>query len=99
MSRAGGPCTEDSLHSQVQCTLGNGHMGQADRHTQLYGKHYLPATSLAGGKNLHFISVRSGRFACRENPIRICHFMSSSKREMILHMCISRSQINCTYLL
>ena len=33
------------LYSEVQCIIGNGHM--ADRHDW---KHYLLATSLAGGK-------------------------------------------------
>ena len=48
-----------SLYSEVQCIMGDGHMGQVrdcknkpreqtDRHEK---KHDLPTTSLAGGKN------------------------------------------------
>ena len=59
-----GPCTEgeqdpalreEPLYGQVQCIMGYGHMGPpspmwTDRLTDTHNlKHYIPATSLAGG--------------------------------------------------
>ena len=47
----GGPCTKvrGSLYGRVQCITGNGHMGPLPSLLQT-GRHYLPVTSLAGGK-------------------------------------------------
>ena len=42
----------ESLYSEVQCIMGNDHMGTPlDRQTHIPVKHYLLATSLAGGNN------------------------------------------------
>ena len=68
----GGPMSGRELYSEVQCIIGNGHMGPpihrlTNRHDW---KHYLPAPSLAGGKNqawdeqnrrlipYHFVSIQ-----------------------------------------
>ena len=48
------PCQDRALYSEVQCIMGNGYMGpspypRTDRHEC---KHYLPAISLACGKDV-----------------------------------------------
>ena len=45
-----------SLYGEIECIIGNGHMGTPSWWTNILTdthdwKHYLPATSLAGGKN------------------------------------------------
>ena len=43
----------DTLYSEVQCIMNNGHMGPSPLWTyRRLWKHYLPATSFAGGNKI-----------------------------------------------
>ena len=48
------PCQDRALYSEVQCIMGNGYMGPSPypRTGRHECKHYLPATSLACGKDV-----------------------------------------------
>ena len=77
----GGPLSDaqvEELYSEpeVQCIMGNGHIGHPPPSGQNDG-HYLPATSLVGGNNYVFHvlmilcfcwQVRSTPIACEGNP-------------------------------
>ena len=54
------PCTEGTLHGEVQYIMDNGHIGSYPEQNYTHdSKHYLPTTLLAGGK-MHFFKNESG---------------------------------------
>ena len=76
------------LCSEVQCIMGNGHMGTTmwtDRHDW---KHHLPATSLAGG---NFYLTRLGYMILAKHSVpSVLHYRPETKfAKVIFYNCLS----------
>ena len=68
------------LYGEVQCIMGNGHMGlPVDRHDW---KHYLPATSLVGGK-MRIVVNYILRIVCEKHGLQSCDILRKVKIEFI----------------